>query len=126
WPRGAAMDNTGDFHPLRSHASGWAASAMVSGMESDAWAPLADRFGDGAYATVKGRVRTRVLHRQLSQHLPPPPATVLDVGGGAGHQSIPLAHAGYDVTILDASAAMLAKARRRLAAEPEPVRRRVR
>lgn len=99
---------------------------MVSGMESDAWAQLADRFADGAYATVKGRVRTRVLHRQLSQHLPPPPATVLDVGGGAGHQSIPLAHAGYDVTILDPSAAMLAKARQRLAAEPEPVRRRVR
>ena len=30
------------------------------------------------------------MHRQLLEHLPPPPATVLDVGGGAGHQSLPL------------------------------------
>jgi SAM-dependent methyltransferase len=39
---------------------------------------------------------------------------VLDVGGGAGHQSFPLAQAGYDVTLLDSSPAMLAKARERL------------
>ena len=46
--------------------------------------------------------------------LPPAPATVLDVGGGAGHQSFPLAEAGYDVTLLDPSQAMLDKARERL------------
>jgi S-adenosylmethionine-dependent methyltransferase len=92
----------------------------------DAWADLADAFVDGAYATVKGRVRTYVLHQQLLQHLPPPPATVLDVGGGAAHQSLPLARLGYDVTVLDPSAAMLAKAEARLKAEPEDVRRRVR
>jgi SAM-dependent methyltransferase len=92
----------------------------------DAWAALADPFVDGAYATVKGRVRTFVLHQQLLRHLPAPPARVLDVGGGAGHQSLPLARLGYDVTILDPSAAMLAKAKQRLDAEPEAVRRRVR
>lgn len=83
-------------------------------MGEDAWAGLADRFADGAYATVKGRVRTYVMHQQLLEHLPPTPATVLDVGGGAGHQSFPLAEAGYDVTLLDSSPAMLDKARRRL------------
>lgn len=83
-------------------------------MSDDTWAPLADRFVDDAYASVKGQVRTYVLHEQLLEHLPPPPASVLDVGGGAGHQSFPLAQAGYDVTLLDPSAAMLDKARQRL------------
>ena len=83
-------------------------------MGNDAWAPLADRFADEAYASVKGYVRTYVMHRQLLEHLPAPPATVLDVGGGAGHQSLPLAAAGYDVTLLDSSPAMLDKARQRL------------
>ena len=80
----------------------------------DVWAGLVDRFADEAYASVKGYVRTYVMHQQLLEHLPPPPATVLDVGGGAGHQSFPLAGAGYDVTLLDASPAMLDKARQRL------------
>lgn len=92
----------------------------------DAWAVLADQFADGAYATVKGRVRTYVLHRQLLDHLPQPPAAVLDVGGGAAHQSLPLARLGYEVTVLDPSAAMLAKAEQCVRAEPELVRQRVR
>ncbi|GHF92372.1 MULTISPECIES: class I SAM-dependent methyltransferase [Amycolatopsis] len=83
-------------------------------MSEDTWAAIADDFADGAYASVKGRVRTYVMHRQLLEHLPAPPATVLDVGGGAGHQSFPLARAGYDVTLLDSSAAMLDKARQRM------------
>lgn len=98
----------------------------IDTVERDAWAGLADTFVDGAYASVKGRVRTFVLHQQLLRHLPTPPATVLDVGGGAGHQSLPLARMGYDVTVLDPSAAMLAKAAVRVRAEPEHVRRRVR
>jgi S-adenosylmethionine-dependent methyltransferase len=92
----------------------------------DAWETLADPFVDGAYATVKGQVRTYVLHHQLLRHLPPPPVSVLDVGGGAGHQSMPLARLGYDVTILDPSSAMLAKAEERLAQEAPHVRARVR
>jgi S-adenosylmethionine-dependent methyltransferase len=95
-------------------------------MPQDAWAALADPFVEGAYASVKGRVRTYVLHEHLLRHLPDPPTSVLDVGGGAAHQSLPLARLGYDVTVLDASAAMLEKAEQRLAAEPLEVRRRVR
>ena len=83
-------------------------------MSDDSWAELADLFADEAYASVKGRVRTYVLHQHLLEHLPEPPATVLDVGGGAGHQSFPLAQAGYEVTLLDPSPAMLDKARQRL------------
>ena len=84
----------------------------------DLWAGLVRQFADEAYASVKGYVRTYVLHHQLLDHLPQPPATVLDVGGGAGHQSFPLAQAGYDVTLLDSSPAMLAKARERLGLLP--------
>jgi SAM-dependent methyltransferase len=84
----------------------------------DTWAGLADLFADDAYASVKGRVRTYVLHQQLLEHLPEPPGTVLDVGGGAGHQSFPLAQAGYEVTLLDPSAAMLDKAHQRLSRLP--------
>src|SRR4051812_3260568 len=95
-------------------------------MAEDAWAALVDAFVDGAYASVKGRVRTYVLHQQLLRHLPAPPAAILDVGGGAAHQSLPLARLGYEVTVLDSSAAMLARATQRVRAEPEVVQRRVR
>ncbi len=91
----------------------------------DTWAGLADLFADDAYASVKGLVRTYVMHRQLLEHLPPAPASVLDVGGGAGHQSFPLAQAGYDVTLLDPSRAMLDKAEQRLERLPAEARRRV-
>ena len=91
----------------------------------DVWAGLADQFADQAYASVKGHVRTYVMHRQLLEHLPGPPANILDVGGGAGHQSLPLAQAGYHVTLLDPSPAMLDKARQRLERLPDDVARRV-
>jgi SAM-dependent methyltransferase len=86
---------------------------------------LADTFADEAYASVKGFVRTYVLHQQLLEHLPPPPAAVLDVGGGAGHQSFPLAQAGYDLTLLDPSRAMLDKAQQRLERLPAEAARQV-
>jgi len=96
-------------------------------MSEDPWASsqLASRFVDGAYATVKGYVRTYVMHHQLLDHLPAPPASVLDVGGGAGNQSFPLAQAGYDVTLLDSSPAMLDKARGRLQQLPGEAQQRV-
>jgi S-adenosylmethionine-dependent methyltransferase len=97
----------------------------LGGVVNDTWASLADQFADEAYASVKGRVRTYVMHQQLLEQLPPTPASVLDVGGGAGHQSFPLAQAGYDVTLLDPSSAMLDKARQRLERLPAETRRRV-
>jgi S-adenosylmethionine-dependent methyltransferase len=51
---------------------------------------------------------------------------VVDVGGGAGNQSVPLAQAGYEVTIVDPSPAMLERAARRVANEDPPVAARVR
>jgi SAM-dependent methyltransferase len=97
----------------------------MAAVADDRWADLADVFVDEAYATVKGYVRTAVMHEQLLDHLPGPPGPVLDVGGGAGHQSFPLARIGYDVTLLDSSPAMLEKARQRLERLPAEARRRV-
>jgi len=103
----------------------WRRLKYLGAVGDDIWAGLVDQFADKAYASVKGHVRTYVLHQQLLEHLPQPPAAVLDVGGGAGHQSFPLAQAGYDVTLLDPSQAMLEKAQQRLQRLPVEVRRRV-
>jgi SAM-dependent methyltransferase len=53
-----------------------------------------------------------VTLRTLREYLPPPPAAVLDVGGGPGTYAIPLAAQGYRVTLFDLSAASLDVARR--------------
>ena len=51
---------------------------------------------------------------RLGQLLPPPPARVLDVGGGSGVVAVPLAEQGYDVTLLDSSEGMLRVAEERI------------
>lgn len=51
---------------------------------------------------------------------------VLEIGCGSGRLLAPLARAGYDVTGVDVSPEMLARAEARLAAEPAGVGRRVR
>lgn len=86
---------------------------------------MADRFVDGHYGSLRGRVRTHVIDNHLRWHLPAPPAAIVDVGGGAGHQVLPLARDGYDVTIVDPSPAMLGRAKELLARESDEVRSRV-
>jgi SAM-dependent methyltransferase len=89
------------------------------------WDPVATAFIEH-YATLYGQVRTHVLHAHLIEHLPAAPAEIVDVGGGAGHQSIPLALAGYAVTIVDPSAVMLGRAAEALEDLPIEVAARVR
>ncbi len=86
---------------------------------------IATRFKEH-YETLRGVVRQTLVDRQLAEHLVGPPARICDVGGGAGHQTLPLARRGYEVTILDQSEEMLQTARRALDSEDEKVRRRVR
>jgi S-adenosylmethionine-dependent methyltransferase len=62
------------------------------------------------------RTEFAVTLRALGDHLPAPPARVLDVGGGPGRYAIHLAQQGYEVTLFDLSAACLQMARERAAA----------
>jgi S-adenosylmethionine-dependent methyltransferase len=71
-------------------------------------------------------VRQETVARQLAAELPPPPVRIMDCGCGQGTQAIRLARRGYEVTGVDASAELLARFERELAAEPAQVRASVR
>jgi SAM-dependent methyltransferase len=101
-------------------------TVMDEGSTDDAWAPLADRFVDQHYGSLRGRVRTHVIGEHLREHIGPAPQRVVDVGGGAGNQSVPLARVGHEVTLVDPSAAMLERAARRLSGEDDETAARVR
>lgn len=66
-----------------------------------------DRLTGGARGELE-RTRTQVL---LAELLPPPPARVLDVGGGAGVHASWLAERGYDVHLVDPMPLHVAQAR---------------
>jgi len=61
------------------------------------------------------RTEFAVTMRALRDHLRPPPARVLDCGGGPGRFAIELARLGYEVTLFDLSAENLRLARQRSA-----------
>jgi SAM-dependent methyltransferase len=66
---------------------------------------------------VRGRVKFELLLAQVLDALPPPPARVVDAGGGTGQLAVALARRGYRVTVVDTSAAMLATCAQRAADE---------
>lgn len=53
------------------------------------------------------RTEFALTMRALREHLPPPPADLLDIGGGPGRYAIELTRAGYRVTLGDISEAEL-------------------
>jgi ubiquinone/menaquinone biosynthesis C-methylase UbiE len=53
-------------------------------------------LGEGA-----GRLEYLRTRELLTRHLPPVPATIVDVGGGAGIYALPLAAEGYSVHLID-------------------------
>ena len=91
----------------------------------DPFSDLAKRYNSSG-GILRQVVRHELVDRGLAEHLSPPPARLVDVGGGAGQQAIPLLRRGYSVTIIDPSPKMLAEARQRLAREEAGVQRRVR
>jgi len=63
-----------------------------------------DADAQGEWARLdRDRIEFAVTLRALHEYLPPPPARVLDVGGGPGRYAIELTHRGYDVTLSDIS-----------------------
>src|SRR6266516_4137466 len=74
---------------------------------------------------MKGRGRFELLLGQVLEALPPPPAQVVDVGGGTGQLAVALARHGYQVTVVDISPAMLATCAQRATGEGEEVSARV-
>lgn len=79
---------------------------------------LAEKFDSGLPAWKEwqdqpwGRLRYAIAQANLLRHLPARPLHILDVGGGNGRDSLPLAAQGHSVTIIDFSAEMLAEAHR--------------
>ena len=57
----------------------------------------------------------------LGRHLPPPPAKILDVGGGPGRYALALATAGYQVTLVDPVPLHLEQARAASAKADSPL-----
>ncbi len=76
----------------------------------DRFAGRANGF-DEHYTEPRGRVRLDLVLERLNGVLPPPPARILDAGGGTGAFAIPLARIGYNVAVVDQSADWLEHAR---------------
>ncbi len=79
-------------------------------------APEESRLEHGAFLLESARTR-----ELIARHAPPPPATVLDVGGAAGAYALWLAGAGYRVHLVDAAPRLVEEAARRSAAAPHPL-----
>ncbi len=79
--------------------------------------PLSNPFWDSAeiverFAAREPDVRLMALLREYAE---PSKTRVLDIGCAGGRNAVPLARAGFDLTAIDASPAMVAKTRERLA-----------
>jgi len=98
----------------------------VSPAETSTAFTAAEQNWQARLGKLRDVVRQELVTRQLGAELPPPPVPVVDLGCGQGTQALRLARSGYQVTGVDASAGLLARFERDLAAEPAEVRARVR
>jgi ubiquinone/menaquinone biosynthesis C-methylase UbiE len=78
--------------------------------------PEESRLEHGAFLLES--VRTREL---IQRHTPPPPATVLDIGGAAGAYALWLAESGYEVHLIDPVPRLVDEAARRSKAARRPL-----
>ena len=79
-------------------------------------APEETRLTQGPFQLEEARTR-----ELIQRFAPPPPATVLDVGGAAGAYALWLASAGYTVHLVDPAPRLVAEARRRSATAARPL-----
>ncbi len=78
--------------------------------------PEDDRLAQGPF--LLEALRTREL---IERHAPAPPATVLDIGGGAGAYALWLAERGYCVHLLDPIPRHVVEAQRRSSLVAQPL-----
>jgi SAM-dependent methyltransferase len=78
--------------------------------------PEESRLAAGPFQLEEARTR-----ELIQRFAPPPPATVLDVGGAAGAYALWLAAAGYVVHLVDPVPRLVAEARRRSARAERPL-----
>jgi ubiquinone/menaquinone biosynthesis C-methylase UbiE len=74
-------------------------------------APEETRLGQGPFQLEESRTR-----ELIQRFAPPPPRTVVDVGGAAGAYALWLAEAGYTVHLIDPVPRLVAEAQRRSSA----------
>ncbi|MDJ1134465.1 methyltransferase [Streptomyces iconiensis] len=74
------------------------------------------------YQSPRGLVRIQLVARHVTEHLPPGPAHLVDIGAGGGQQAAALAREGHRVTLVEPSPLMLARAEETIAGLPEEVR----
>ena len=79
-------------------------------------APEEARLKHGPFQLEEARTRDLI-----QRYAPPPPGTVVDVGGAAGAYALWLAEAGYAVHLLDPVPRLVAEAQRRSAAADRPL-----
>lgn len=79
-------------------------------------APEEARLEQGPFQLEEARTRDLIR-----RYAPPPPGTVVDVGGAAGAYALWLAEAGYAVHLIDPVPRLVAEARARSAAAERPL-----
>jgi SAM-dependent methyltransferase len=79
-------------------------------------APEEARLRQGPFQLEEARTR-----ELIQRYAPPPPGTVVDVGGAAGAYALWLSEAGYAVHLLDPVPRLVAEAQRRSAAAERPL-----
>ncbi|RLV48332.1 class I SAM-dependent methyltransferase [Nocardioides mangrovicus] len=87
---------------------------MLPGQQE--WDAQADGFDDEPDHGLADPITRTAWGELLAELLPPPPASVLDLGCGTGSLAVLLAERGHTVTGLDASPRMLEHARAKAAA----------
>ena len=68
---------------------------------------------EGRLSAGSGQLECERTKEVVQRFLPPPPATILDVGGAAGAYALWLAENGYQVHLIDATPRLVAEASRR-------------
>lgn len=97
---------------LNNELFGFAAHSHPQTVPHDSWASDYDALFDASFGLFLEHFTDLTVVTVKS--IVPAPAAVLDVGAGTGRLSIPLADAGYSVTAVDPSSAMLEQLASRL------------